>query len=362
MASPAEGELGIWQRTAAAGGAAVLSVLVTTPLDVVKNRMQAQQAAVVEREFAHAASQASFLSPAACHPDVCLRVTNPGLSTLCAPSCSLYESTWDGMRKIIRQEGAVGLWRGTNAGLLTAAPMVGMYLPMYDYILQRLSPLGIYAPVAAGCVARIISMFFVAPLDLLRTRMQVASSLRRYDGGGSHQGPGRPQGGQPSWKGQFDWGQGVTGRVRMMWRGYGASVLRDVPFSAVYWGLLEPMRSHMLANRHSERPSQFDVLTANVVAGSTAGSLAALVTTPFDVVKTRQQVAAQSGGAAQPPGLYRLLIDIGRKEGLRGLFSGVGPRVARAAPACAIVLSTYETLKTAMLEEWGGREGWTARP
>lgn len=77
--------------------------------------------------------------------------------------------------------------------------------------------------------------------------------------------------------------------------------------------------------------------------------MAALVTTPFDVVKTRQQVALQSKDVP-PPGVWRLLSDIGRREGGRGLFSGVGPRVARAAPACAIVLSTYELLKAVLLE------------
>lgn len=77
--------------------------------------------------------------------------------------------------------------------------------------------------------------------------------------------------------------------------------------------------------------------------GAMSGTIAAAITTPLDVVKTRQQITGNSD--PQQRSVLRLLIDIGQKEGLPGLFSGVGPRSIRAAPSCAIVLSTYELLK-----------------
>lgn len=68
----------------------------------------------------------------------------------------------------------------------------------------------------------------------------------------------------------------------------GATLARDVPFSALYWSSLEPIRRAMLpSNAHA---SQAQIMTANFVAGTVGGGLAAAVTTPLDVVKTRLQV------------------------------------------------------------------------
>jgi solute carrier family 25 protein 39/40 len=95
-------------------------------------------------------------------------------------------------------------------------------------------------------------------------------------------------------------------------------------------------------------------LAASFLCGATAGAIAALLTTPFDVLKTRRQV--EHGASQQPayaprasgvsgvrqPSTFAVLKGIVETEGVGALFSGLAPRVAKVAPSCAIMIGSYE--------------------
>lgn len=46
--------------------------------------------------------------------------------------------------------------------------------------------------------------------------------------------------------------------------------------------------------------------------------------------------------------MFRVFKDVYQTQGMRGFFAGVGPRAIRAAPACAIVITSYELLKATL--------------
>ena len=153
---------------------------------------------------------------------------------------------------------------------------------------------------------------------------------------------------------------------RALWRGLGLTLWRDVPFSALYWWGYEYGRQTLhnaregpasheptgsLKNRSVSELDHKTVLIDSFIAGASAGAVAAFVTTPFDVGKTRQQVARHSADSASAAAagvrpedklMPRFLWHIYKTEGAAGLFKGWAARTMKVAPACAIMISSYE--------------------
>lgn len=81
-----------------------------------------------------------------------------------------------------------------------------------------------------------------------------------------------------------------------------------------------------------------------LACGGLAGSTAALFSTPFDVVKTRLQT--QIPGSIRPyNGVFRALQEIGRHEGLKGLYRGLTPRLIMYISQGALFFASYESFK-----------------
>lgn len=185
-----------------------------------------------------------------------------------------------------------------------------------------------------------------------------------------------------------------------LYRGLGLTLLRDVPFSGLYWVVFEGFRRRIVEGRALTHqvlpihtlgtgagrggnggngggiaPGDRSKLTLweTFTAGAGSGMLAALVTQPFDVLKTRKQVfqppppglpalntatgiafkskfkfnfnptiPAAPNSASMSMSIPRHLVHIVRTEGLKALFSGVGPRTLKIAPACGMMLGCYE--------------------
>ena len=295
-----------------------------------------------------------------------------------------FTTTLDGLRKIARNEGITTLWRGLSPTLLMSVPGNVIYFAGYDWLrTSRISPLSTnrivnenYAPLVAGSSARVFAALFVSPIELFRTRMQAAHHAHTAAGHFRETLSGVREMVQS---------QGVL----TLWRGLTLTLWRDVPFSALYWWGYEAVRNILTDTRQSSlgaalasaeavsrrragsrsRQNHASTLVDSFVAGATSGAVASVVTTPFDVGKTRQQVYRHSGdsaraGAAEEAGqvlksenrsMMHFLWQIGREEGLAGLFRGWIPRVMKVAPACAIMISSYEMGKK--MAQGAKREG-----
>ncbi|CAO3660643.1 unnamed protein product [Umbelopsis vinacea] len=128
---------------------------------------------------------------------------------------------------------------------------------------------------------------------------------------------------------------------RSLWRGLVPTMWRDVPFSAFYWMSYEKSRS-LLVRKTSLNAGggPVDAMTEFKLAfasGAISGMLAAILTTPFDLIKTHRQIRSR-----EERGMLHSIKQIFQMEGIRGLFRGCIPRVAKIAPSCAIMISSYE--------------------
>ncbi|XP_020518390.1 mitochondrial carrier protein MTM1 isoform X2 [Amborella trichopoda] len=317
-----DADMGFVERAFSAAGAAVLSAVLVNPLDVAKTRLQAQAAGVPYASPHHrVGGRMAFAGPSSIFPEMrcspsCPRGGILGTELFCPPECFQYKGTMDVFYKIIRQEGISRLWRGTNAGLALAVPTVGIYLPFYDIFrnwiedfTERNAPkLTPYAPLVAGSIARSLACIACSPIELARTRMQAFKEI--------HSGT-KPPG---MWKTLL----GVLSPVqrtanlqnlqgyRVLWTGVGAQLARDVPFSAICWSTLEPIRRKLL-NLVGEEGNAASILGANFSAGFVAGSFAAAATCPLDVAKTRRQIEKDPAKALRMT-TRQTLIEVWRKE------------------------------------------------
>ena len=84
--------------------------------------------------------------------------------------------------------------------------------------------------------------------------------------------------------------------------------------------------------------------------GSASGFMAACVSNPFFLLKTRAQAASSGGGGGGGLGLLKVL----REEGVRrGLFRGFGAFAPRVAAATAVQLPTYRLAKSTLMTRAG---------
>ncbi|XP_047528508.1 calcium-binding mitochondrial carrier protein Aralar1 isoform X1 [Vanessa atalanta] len=243
-----------------------------------------------------------------------------------------YRNSWDCFKKVIRHEGVFGLYRGLVPQLIGVAPEKAIKLTMNDLVRDKLMDkkgnITLGGEILAGACAGASQVVFTNPLEIVKIRLQVAGEIA---GGGKVRALSVVK------------DLGLFG----LYKGAKACLLRDVPFSAIYF----PAYAHVKAKFADENGYNHPLTL--LAAGAIAGVPAASLVTPADVIKTRLQVVARSGQTT-----YNGLIDATRKiyaeEGARAFWKGAVARVFRSSPQFAVTLVTYEILQRLFYVDFGG--------
>ncbi|NXE89755.1 SAMC protein, partial [Menura novaehollandiae] len=131
--------------------------------------------------------------------------------------------------------------------------------------------------------------------------------------------------------------------IQGLYRGYKSTVLREIPFSLVQFPLWESLK-----DLWSWKQGHVVDSWQSAVCGAFAGGVAAAVTTPLDVAKTRIMLA-KAGSSNARGNVLAALGGIWRTQGLSGLFAGVVPRMAAISLGGFIFLGTYEKTRQLLL-------------
>ncbi|XP_045460438.1 solute carrier family 25 member 40-like isoform X2 [Harmonia axyridis] len=303
------------QQALASCTGAVLTSLLVTPLDVVKIRLQAQQKNTPKCYLYCNGLMDHFCG---CKPQDLQRqwYARPGH----------FSGTMDAFYKITKTEGISSLWSGLSPTLVLAIPATIIYFVAYEQMRLKLkhrynianpgtSGQPFWIPMFSGGTARIFSVTIVSPLELIRTKMQ-SQKLSYYEIRRALKMLIKQDG------------------IGALWMGVIPTLCRDVPFSAIYWTNYETFKKLFWT---SNQPS----FSKSFISGGLAGMVAATITTPFDVIKTHQQI--QLGEKTLYGGsFYDTFWEIRKSHGVRGLFAGLFPRVIKVAPSCAIMISSFE--------------------
>lgn len=178
----------------------------------------------------------------------------------------------------------------------------------------------------------------VQPLDVIRTRMQAdsAQGLARVSTVQTFQDIVR------------------GGGIRDLWRGTQPTVIRLGIGAGLHFFFLESLKPIFETRDESGNPHLSSM--GAVLTGGLSRAMAALISCPITVVKTRMEYAGSASVGSRAVPLYRNTADalqtIFRAEGVRGLYVGLVPTIASNVPFSAIYYMLYTRIQ-ARLQQHG---------
>ncbi|KAI9797622.1 MAG: hypothetical protein M1833_005405 [Piccolia ochrophora] len=257
-----------------------------------------------------------------------------------------------------------GLYQGVGSVIIATLPSSGAFFTTYEGVKSYLtahnrSTSGHGSPLVpqplihatASAVAELVSCFILTPAEVLKQNAQMIRA--------------------PSHTSSQSYASTNATLVALrrfrrptqLWRGYTALAARNLPFTAMQFPMFEHLRSKIIHHRgrSGAKPSLLEVGTVTGVSAGAAGALAAVITTPIDVVKTRIMLSAtgetksphiieESGHHGERRNVkqqkqsgWRVGVNVVQQEGFKGLWRGGALRGGWTALGSGLYLGVYES-------------------
>ncbi|KAM7116950.1 mitochondrial glutamate carrier 2 isoform 2-T2 [Molossus nigricans] len=295
-------------------------------------------------------------------PSVTAKLINGGVAGLVGVTCvfpidlaktrlqnqhgkDIYKGMIDCLTKTARVEGFLGMYQGAAVNLTLVTPEKAIKLAANDFFRQLLMEDGtqqnLKMEMLAGCGAGMCQVVVTCPMEMLKIQLQDAGRLVRQGSApapsssrpctiGSAPTHKRPSATLIAW--ELLHTQGLAG----LYRGLGATLLRDIPFSVIYFPLFANL-NHLGLNELTGKAS----FAHSFVSGCAAGSVAAVAVTPLDVLKTRIQTLKKGLGEDSYSGITDCARKLWIQEGPSAFVKGAGCRALVIAPLFGIAQGVY---------------------
>lgn len=212
-----------------------------------------------------------------------------------------------GLSALLKTGGGRALYAGVWGNLAGVLPSSALFMAVYEPVKQAVyarrdlskDEAEFWGPVVAGMAAGLAASLTRVPTEVVKQRLQTgefkgaAAALRHI--------------------------AAKEGVRRGLYAGYGAFLLRDLPFDAIEFVAYERLKIAARAALGRD-PNAAEVS----VIGAAAGGITGVVTTPLDVLKTRLMT---QGAAGKYKGVLDAAVGIVRNEGWGAMMAGWQPRL-----------------------------------
>ncbi|KAH7309920.1 mitochondrial carrier domain-containing protein [Stachybotrys elegans] len=312
-----------WAHLLAGASGGLVTAVVTSPLDVLRTRLQS--------DFYQSGSRPVQTVHS-------IRHANP--SGRLWATFSHVRETFQIFHSIRYNEGWRGFFRGLGPSLAGVVPATAIKF----YVYGNCKHLGAWAfnraendPVVhaqAAVVAGIATATLTNPIWLVKTRLQLDKAKIQADGVAIRQ-----------YRNSLDCLRQVvqTEGIRGFYRGLSASYLGTVE-TAMHLVIYERLKVmiHYSLGGNGQSPGEIQTWISTSGAAGSAKLAAVLITYPHEVVRTRLRQAPLESGIPRYTGLVHCFQTVWRTEGIGGLYGGLTPHLVRSVPSAVITLGVYE--------------------
>ncbi len=213
----------------------------------------------------------------------------------------LYANGFDCWRQLWKQGGIRPFYKGCLPQMLGVGPEKAIKLFAYTAVTSGKSE-HLSSHVLGGLVAGTCQVMITSPYEMIKINLQMNNKINYSE----------------------------LANIKKLYTGVTACLLRDVPFSGIYFPLYWYLKESMELNPF--------------YAGTLAGAPAAFLCTPADVVKTRMQTQRKT--SIEPVKMLPTIESIMKEEGWLAFWKGAGWRVIRSSPQFGITLLVFEKLQS----------------